>query len=175
MHSVVRSFLSLLIMTVMFSIVIPLPLSAQNKSIKTDALTKEAEVIVAGKVGEVVSQWNKNHTRIETRVAVSVDQTIKGSLPGSSITIVIPGGEVDGIGEWYSHSAKFQKNEDVVLFAKKESNGQYQVASGENGKFSVTKDPRTGAKTISNVGTLEEFTTKIKNIAKTQENNSKQK
>jgi len=144
----------------------PIVLLGQPKTSRTDALTRDAEVIVVGKVGQVVSTWTNNRTKIETRVTVAINQTIKGNAPGNSIEVVIPGGEIDGVGEWYSHSARFERDEDIVLFAKKEKNGRYRVAGGESGKFSIKKDERTGAKIIPNVGTLDEFTSTIKKSAK---------
>jgi hypothetical protein len=162
-----------MILTIVMFMALPILLFAQSKTSMTDALTKDAELIVIGKVGGLVSQWTPDHTRIETRVTVSVDQTLKGSTPGNSLTVVIPGGEVDGVGEWYSHSARFENNEDVVLFAAKGGNGRYHVAGGESGKISIKKDKNTGAKVIPNVGTLDEFTSKIKKSVKSMENSNR--
>jgi hypothetical protein len=150
---------------------------AQSKSNtpKTDALTKEADVIVVGKVGRVESAWADGKQRIETRVSVSVDETIKGAAAGNALVVVVPGGEVDGVGEWYSHTPRFGQDEDVVLFAKKDSEGKYRVAGGEHGKFTVTKDARTGAKSIKNVGTLEEMTASIKKSVKDLDSGTKHK
>lgn len=156
--------------TMMMLMAMPIFLVGQSKTTRTDALAKDAEVIVVGKVGGLVSEWTHNHTRIETRVTVSIDQTIKGNAPGNSITVVIPGGEIDGVGEWYSHSARFARDEDVVLFAKKEKSGRYHVAGGESGKISIKRDERTGARVIPNVGTLDEFTSIIKKSAKSKDN-----
>lgn len=157
---------------VLFAIVMVMPqlLIGQTKKSSTDALTKDAEVIVVGKVGGLVSEWTSDHKKIQTRVTVSVDQTIKGTTPGNSLTVVTPGGEVDGVGEWYSHMARFERDENVVLFVSKEKSGHYRVTDGENGKFSVKKDERTGAKIIPNVGTLDEFTSKIKKSVKSTDN-----
>jgi hypothetical protein len=138
------------------------------------ALADQSELIAVGKVGRLVSEWNEDKSRIRTRVTISVDEAIKGSAPGSSVTVVVPGGEVDGVGEWYSHSVQFQKEEDVVVFANRDNNGQFVVTDGEFGKFSVKKDKDTGAKIIPNVGTLDTFTAQIKHSVKMQDTNKKE-
>ena len=153
-----------LLIVLMLAFAVSAQAGAQGKSTtpKTDALAKDADVIVVGKVGRVESAWADGKQRIETRISVSVDETIKGSTDGSALVVVVPGGEVDGVGEWYSHTPRFGQDEDVVLFAKKDSQGKYRVAGGENGKFTVTKDAKTGARMIKNVGTLDEVTASIK-------------
>ena len=163
------------VLTVFMATTMPLILRAQPKAMNTDALTSEAEIIVVGKVGGVVSAWNHDRTRIESKVSVSVEQTIKGSVTGNSVTVVTPGGEIDGVGEWYSHTARFGQDENIVLFAKKDNGGRYRVAGGEHGKISVAKDSRTGNKIIQHFGTLEEFTTQIKKTVKAQESGTKHK
>ena len=69
---------------------------------------------------------------IRTRVTLSVDQFVKGGSPQNSLTIYIPGGEIDGVGEVYSHMPTFRQNEDVVVFAEKDRDDRYRVL----------KDPR---------------------------------
>lgn len=133
-----------------------------------EKLAQQSDVIAVGTVTAMESEWNDDRSRIQTRVRVAVDEGIKGTATESSIIIVIPGGEVDGIGELYTHSVKFQKNEDVVVFAGKDDKGQLTVTNGEQGKFLIQKDTATGKKMIPKVGTLEEFKGKIKNSIKTQ-------
>jgi hypothetical protein len=147
----------------------PVILFAQSKTINTENLIRESEVIVHGNVSGRMAEWTSKHDKIQTRITVAVDQTIKGTVPGDAMTVIIPGGEIDGIGEWYSHIARFDDNEEVILFAKKDKNGIFRVTGGESGKFTVRKDARTGSKSIPNIGTLEVFTQKIKNTVKKQQ------
>ena len=136
--------------------------STKPKATLTDNLTKQSDVIVVGKVGHLTSAWTEGKKMIETRVSVSVDQTIKGSIEERSITVVVPGGEIDGVGEWYSHTPRFGQDEDIVLFANKDQSGQYRVSGGEFGKVVIKKDVKTGSKIIQNFGTLDEYTSTIK-------------
>jgi len=141
----------------------------QTKSLKTNELTGQSEVIVVGKVNAMKSEWNKDKSRIQTNVTIAVDETMKGAVEGGTLTVVIPGGEVDGVGEWYSHSVAFKTEEEVVVFAAKDKAGKYRVTSGERGKFIVAKEVKTGAKIIPNIGSLEEFTTRVKKSVKDQQ------
>ena len=146
--------------------------SAHPKTSGTDALARTADVIVVGRVAGLVHEWTSDHARIQTRVTFAVDQTIKGADAGRNITVIVPGGEVDGVGEWYSHTARFMQDEDVVLFAKKDQSGSYRVAGGEEGKLTITKDARTGARIVPQSGTVEQFTARIKSILKSQDQNA---
>jgi len=142
--------------------------SAQYSAPKTEDMTKQSDLVVSGKVAGRISEWTPKHDRIQTRITLAVDQAMKGSAPGSAITIVVPGGEVDGVGEWYSHSVAFQENENVVVFAKRDNGNAYRVVGGEAGKISVKQDEKTGKKFIPNIGSLEEFSKNISRIATAQ-------
>ena len=99
--------------------------SAQVRSLETAELTRQADVVVVGKVADVRSAWNHERTRIQTTVTVAVDPDHSRGPEGSgTIAVVTPGGEVDGVGEYYSHTARFRKDEDVVVFARKDSEGR---------------------------------------------------
>jgi hypothetical protein len=162
------AFLISIIMIIALSSV----LYSQSKTINTGNLIRESEVIVHGNVTGRLAEWTPKHDKIQTRVTVAVDQTLKGTVPGNKMVVVVPGGEIDGVGEWYSHIARFDVDEEVVLFTKQDKSGIFRVAGGEAGKFTVKKDPATGSKTISNNGTLEAFTYRIKNTVKQQQENT---
>ena len=167
MNSLTQSCRVLLLCAVLVAIAVPAHGQSKTAALNTEQLTAQSDIVVAGKVAGLVSEWSPKHDRIQTRVTVSVDQSMKGNAAGSAITVLVPGGEVDGVGEWYSHSVSFQNNEDVVLFAKQES-GHYRVVGGEAGKLSVQRDEKTGAKFIPHMGSLEEFSKNIVRISKAQ-------
>jgi hypothetical protein len=146
---------------------------AKGKAPGTEVLTEQSEIIVVGKVNAMKAEWNADKSRIQTQVTISVDETMKGAVEGGALTVVIPGGEVDGVGEWYSHSVAFKADEEVVVFAAKDKTGKYRVTSGERGKFLVDRDVKTGSKIIPNVGSLEEFTAQVKKNVKDQQSMKK--
>ena len=126
---------------------------AQQMAVELKDLSVGADVIITGRVTEQSSSWNDDNTRIYTRVTIQVEEYLKGINNGSSITITYLGGEVGDVGELYSHMPRFEDQEEVLVFLKKdEKNSGYKVFNGENGKISVIDDPKTGEKvTTSNV------------------------
>ena len=126
---------------------------AQSTSSEVESMSKNADVIITGKVAEQNASWNENKTRIYTQATIQVEEYLKGSNNGNSLVITYPGGEVGEIGEMYSHMPRFEDNEEILVFLKKDKNTtDYKVYNGENGKMSVISDPQTGEKiTTSNV------------------------
>jgi hypothetical protein len=136
--------------------------TAQVRSLETAELTRQADVVVVGRVSDVRSAWNREKTRIQTTATVAVDQVVKGNAGAGSIAIITPGGEVDGVGEYYSHMARFRKDEEVVVFARKDSEGRLRVAAGEQGKLAVKRDDATGVRTVAGDATLEAFVARVR-------------
>ena len=146
---------------------------AQELAITTDALTRQADLIVVGKVSGLKAGWASDRSRILTTVTLAVDQTLKGKAGSGFVTIVVPGGEVDGVGELYSHTARFSKDEDVVVFAAKDKKGDFRVTGGSEGKVSIRRDEISGRPRISDGMNLDDFTNRIKSAVQTQESETK--
>jgi hypothetical protein len=126
---------------------------AQLTSSDVESMSKNADLIITGKVVEQNSSWNENNTRIYTQATIRVEEYIKGSNNSGSIIVSYPGGEVGDVGEMYSHMPRFENNEDVLVFLKKDDKStNFKVFNGEEGKINVLTDPKTGEKiTASNV------------------------
>jgi uncharacterized protein YycO len=137
-------------------------------AVSIDQLARQADVVAVGRVDRMESEWNADKSRIQTKVTVAVEQTIKGETPDASMTVLVMGGEVDGVGEIYSHTVQFQKNEDVLVFASKDAKGNLRVTSGAGGKFVLQQDSKTGVKRIPNLGTVDEVSARIKSSIKAQ-------
>lgn len=170
-----RIFLSGPISGIVLMTLFPVLLQSQGIASKTEELARKADVIAVGKVTKVSAEWNETRTMIRTRVMVTIDEALKGGNTGNVITIFVPGGEVDGIGEWYSHTARFVEDEDIMLFAEKNEIGGFRVAGGEEGKVSITRDEKTGERMIPNVGQFDQFKNQIQTVVKTQETETLQK
>lgn len=126
-------------------ILLPVEIYSQTSQPKIENLTKQADVILTGKVIEQKSEWNNNQTRIFTQSTIQVDEYLKGNEVNKSITITTPGGEVGDVGELYTHMPKFTKEEDVLLFVKKDKNNTaYKILDGEDGKLTLVKNEKTG-------------------------------
>jgi len=147
------------------AILVPPALRSQSKHMATDKLTTRAEVVAVGKVKETKSEWDETHSSIRTRVTVSVDEYLKGS-GANTLDVYVPGGEVDGVGELYTHMAKFKKDEEVVVFAEKDSNNRYRVSGGDQGKVIVKKDETTGVPMVGGQQSLDDFKSEVRDHAK---------
>jgi hypothetical protein len=132
-------------------------------------LSQESDAVVVGRVAGLASEWNESKTRIQTRVTITVDQNVKGDASMKSMTVLVPGGEVGGVGEVYSHSPKFKSDEAVVVFAKKIKPGYYQISEGNQGKYSIIKDEVSGRLMVAGVNTLEAFTGGVRAALQVQE------
>ncbi len=129
------------VLTVFFVLFIQFTVLAQSYQAEVKALSKGADVIITGKVTKQQSEWAQNKSRIITKTTVRVDEYIKGNGMNGSVVISHPGGEIDGVGELYSHMPKFQNDEEVLLFLKKDKkSNDYKVFAGDEGKISLLKD-----------------------------------
>ncbi len=138
------------------------PLHSQTKPVTVEELTQKAEVVAVGQVRDLVSEWDETGTRIRTRVLLFVDQFVKGSGTGNTLTLYVPGGEVGSVGEIYSHMPVFKREEHVIVFASQDKLHHYRVTAGEEGKFSVEKNQRTGVSFVPGHATLDVFTSRVK-------------
>jgi hypothetical protein len=137
---------------------------AQTSQSELKNLSQNADVIITGKVTQQNSSWNENKTRIYTLATIQVDEYLKGGNTGSSIVVSYPGGEVGDIGELYSHMPRFEDNEEVLVFLKKDQTGSsYKVVNGEEGKLTVISDAKTGEKITSQNVRVNTLTAQIKN------------
>jgi hypothetical protein len=125
---------------------------SQTFQAEIKALSKGADVILTGKVTHQKSEWAENKSRIITKTTIQVDEYLKGNGSNNSVVINHPGGEVDGVGELYSHMPEFQDNEEVLVFLKKDTNSSdYKVFSGEDGKISLISNSAGEKITPSNI------------------------
>jgi hypothetical protein len=126
---------------------------AQLASSEVESMSKNADLIILGKVAEQTSGWNEDKTKIYTQATIKVEESFKGSTNGDAIVVSYLGGEVDDVGELYSHMPRFENQEEVLVFLKKDDKStSYKVFNGEKGKINVITDPKTGEKvTSSNV------------------------
>lgn len=125
---------------------------AQQEVSKIKNLTKEADLILSGKITEKKSAWNESKSRIYTKAILHVDEQLKGKGNSTSVEISYLGGEIDGVGERYSHMPEFKENEEVLVFLKIDKMNNYKVLNGEEGKISIIRDKKTNQKmTTSNI------------------------
>lgn len=136
---------------------------AQQLDAQLETLSKDAEIIITGKVTQKTSSWNEDRTRIYTSATIQVDEYIKGNNNGSSVVVKYLGGEVGDVGELYSHMPRFEDQEEVLVFLQKDKkSSDYKVLYGEEGKISIIEDPKTGEKITSSNVRINSLKTQIK-------------
>jgi len=140
----------------------------QTKELSPEQLTERAEIVAVGRVASLRSEWSSDRKRITTQVTVVVSEYLKGGQQQTTMTIVVPGGEVDGVGETYSHVARFRTNEDVVVFAERDARGNLRVTGGEQGKYSITGDGPLGRKMVTEESSLEELQVRVQRAVQRQ-------
>jgi hypothetical protein len=154
---------------ILISISLQFTVFAQEETAKIKKLSREADIIVTGKVTQKESSWNESKTRIYTRTTIQVDEYLKGSNEGTFVDILHPGGEVGEVGEIYSHMPRFEEDEDILVFLKKDSKKKdYLVVNGEEGKIALLKKSNSNEKTTSLNVSLKEIKSQIKNYLKDQ-------
>jgi len=79
-------------------------------------LTLEADSIITGTVVETESQWDTSGGNIYTTVKVAVVDNIKGNDEPDYISIIIPGGQVDGVTQIVSDTPHFEPGQEALLF-----------------------------------------------------------
>ena len=140
------------------------PIQSENKN-----LSKDADMIVTGKVVDQKSQWNSDNSRIFTKVTIQVDEYLKGSNNQDRIVITHPGGAVGNVGETYSHIPTFANDEDVLVFLKKSDKDQsLRVFEGDGGKMTLHLDKISGEKVTSKNIKANELKQEIKSFVEKQ-------
>jgi hypothetical protein len=140
-------------------------LYTQSKVLRAEELTYRAEVVAVGQVSSMKSEWNADRTRITTRVTIAVHEYLKGGDTEKQLVVLTPGGEVGDVGEWYSGAARFNREEEVVVFAKKREGREYELAGGSQAKIRVVRDKRSGEKLVSPGYRLDDFRAQVRSAA----------
>lgn len=132
----------ILIMLVFF-----LPAFSQDNPAVLKKLSQKADVILIGKVVKKESAWNTSKSRIFTKTTIQVEEYLKGKDNGNTLEVIYPGGEIDGVGEIYTHMPKFENDEEALLFLQKDKKSKaYEVLNGEVGKIKIQKDKKNNEK-----------------------------
>jgi hypothetical protein len=140
-------------------------LTGQSRHVPPEELARSAESVAIGQVTGIASEWDETGKAIRSRVTLAVSEYVKGGGSGSSLTIYVPGGEVGGVGEIYSHAPSFRRDENVVVFVEKDKQDHYRVAGGVQGKYIIEQDKATGKPVVSGIIPLDQFKARIRNAA----------
>lgn len=136
--------LEFIIAIVLFTACIPCQSSAMVVTLSTENLTKTSDVIITGDVINSKSFWSADKQFIYTMATVAIREVIKGRPHQNNLTIVLEGGEVDGIGLKVSDVAPLTMGETVLLFLSPEKATipamRYRIVGKAQGKYTIDKN-----------------------------------
>lgn len=85
-----------------------------------DKLTAENEAVIYGRVLDIHSYWNAEHTMIMTDVRVRASQVLKGDRAAREITFTLLGGTVGEITTLVIGGPELVPGSDYILFLNRE-------------------------------------------------------
>lgn len=96
-------------------------------------LTQGADAIIVGRVLDVNSQWNSLGEHIFTYNIIAVEEYIKAPIGEYKYEVVIRtfGGKVGSLGELVDSEPIFKKDERILLFLKKDTEGVRFLKKGD--------------------------------------------
>lgn len=109
-----------------------------------DRLTREAEMIVVGRVGEQVSVHNSDRTLIVTQTTLTLEETIVGPSV-SELTFVEHGGCVGDVCLAVPGLPRYTVGERVVVFLCRAGSGHLRTCGAMQGRLAL--QTRTGGET----------------------------
>jgi hypothetical protein len=111
-------------------------LAAQSLHVSVEALSRESDLVVRGRVASVVSRFSDDGLRIFTYAEVDVASTWRGES-ASRVTVLVPGGVVGDLGQRVDGAPTLSDGEEVVLFLHRAEAGLFRVSGLAQGKLSV--------------------------------------
>jgi hypothetical protein len=115
-----------------------------------DELVSRADVIFQGSVTDARSQWigEGAQRHIVTYVTFKVEEAIKGT-PGSSYTMRMLGGTVDGQTMEVTDSPKFKVGDRDILFVEHNGEQFIPLVGIMHGRFRIEHDPQNGREIVA--------------------------
>ena len=120
-----------------------LPIAAQASLARAatfDDKVENAASIILGKCTTQRAQWDADHRWILTYSTFKVEKAMKGSMQ-PEVTVVTPGGSVDGMHQETIGMPAFREGADNVLFIRNTSAGP-TVLYFEQGAYEVVPDAK---------------------------------
>jgi hypothetical protein len=120
------------------ALLILLPLQAgatMSRAIPFDDKVQHAEAILLGRAIRSEARWDDSHRWILTYTTFRIEKSLKG-FPAQEITIVTPGGTVEGIRQETIGVPSFRDGEEHVLFVRNSQAGP-TVLYFEQGAYDV--------------------------------------
>jgi hypothetical protein len=111
-----------------------------------DQLAAGSDAVARVRFVRAESRWENGS--IWTVTTFDVAETLKGQLPGQ-IEVRLPGGRVGHLTSTVEGTPKFNPGSEAVVFLQRSHAGEFTVAGWVQGSFRISRDPRTGAETVT--------------------------
>ena len=136
-------FSSLLLPALLFS---PSIRATTLAKLNLDQIAAGSEAVAHVRCTAAESRWENGS--IWTLATVDVLEIMKGNLP-DSITIRVPGGRVGHLTATVEATPRFWPGNEAVVFLQRSRAGGFMVAGWAEGTFRISRDPHTGAETVT--------------------------
>jgi hypothetical protein len=113
-----------------------------------EQLAKKAEMIVVGKVLSADYDTDKKDHHPYTYVHVRVSEYLKGKNQSRDLTLKTLGGIGPKLGMYVPGAANFYRDEEVLLFLEKRTDGSLFPIGLSLGKYSIYRDHDSGRKVV---------------------------
>ena len=107
-----------------------------------EALTLSSDAVVAGTVTDI--RTARSARGMNTYITISVDETLKGYLGSTDITIRELGGALGDDVQGLFGSASYEVGESVIAFLRQNGDGTLSTNQMALGKFTIARDADTG-------------------------------
>ncbi|HXG57671.1 MAG TPA: hypothetical protein VNL91_01450 [Thermoanaerobaculia bacterium] len=111
-----------------------------TRAVPFDEKVNRADAIILGECVETRSEWDPSKRFILTRSVFRVAESLKGAA-AAELTIVTPGGSVEGIHQDSIGIPAFREGDERVLFVRSTRAGQ-TLLYFDQGTYDVTTDER---------------------------------
>ncbi len=106
------------------------------RPVTVEAMARRSDAVVRGVVVSRRSVCGSGAKRVVTLVGVETHAVWRGEAP-ALLTVVVPGGTADGVGQQIAGAPEFTVGEEVVLFLRREGPGRFRVKDLALGKFAI--------------------------------------
>jgi hypothetical protein len=113
-----------------------------------EQLAKKAEMIVVGKVLSADYDTDKKDNHPYTYVHIRVSEYLKGRNQSRDLTLKTLGGIGPKLGMFVPGAANFYRDEEVMLFLEKRTDGSLFPIGLFLGKYSIYRDHDSGRKVV---------------------------
>ncbi|HKI06436.1 MAG TPA: hypothetical protein VKK31_30935 [Thermoanaerobaculia bacterium] len=122
-------------------LVLALPAGASTfLAMSQEELVEKSGAVVAGRVVEVSSYWNREGTAIFTEAVIEVQDSLLGKAPGH-VRVRTFGGEVGDVKLVAPGFPTFARGEKLLLFLEPKKDGFHRVLGYQQGQFRIRPDP----------------------------------